>query len=90
LDEAMRFYESRAGMSRAEARREVVKNSMFPGAAMIYLLGSDRIKQLRRTMRRRWGKTFTLRRFHDRFLSHGSIPVTLIAAEMEGCTCSGP
>ena len=83
LQEAADFYEQEAGMGPGGAKREAVKNSMFPGGAMMYLLGADRIKRLRETMKRRWGKDFTLRRFHDRFLSYGSIPVTLIAAEME-------
>jgi uncharacterized protein (DUF885 family) len=32
----------------------------------------------------REGPHFTLQSFHDRFLSYGSIPVTLIAASMLG------
>jgi hypothetical protein len=83
LGEAAQFYRDRAGMSPAAAQNEAVKNSMFPGAAVIYLLGSDAIQRLRREMAARWGKRFNLREFHDKFLSYGSIPVTLIAKEME-------
>ena len=83
LDEAATFYEQRAGMSPGAARGEAVKNSMFPGAAMMYLVGTDRIKSLRQEMGRRWGSQFSLRRFHDQFLSYGSIPVALVALEME-------
>lgn len=83
LAEAARFYQERAGMSPAAARNEAVKNSMFPGAAVIYLTGSDRIQRLRREMAARLGNRFSLRGFHDKFLSYGSIPVTLIAQEME-------
>lgn len=83
LDEAANYYRKQAGMSSAAARGEAVKNSMFPGAAMMYLFGSERIRQLRQEMERRWGSQFTLHRFHDTFLSYGSIPVALIAEEME-------
>jgi uncharacterized protein (DUF885 family) len=83
VQQAADFYERQAGMSPGGAEREAVKNSMFPGGAMMYLLGSDRIKRLRQQVKRRWGRDFTLRRFHDRFLSYGSIPVTLISAEFE-------
>jgi uncharacterized protein (DUF885 family) len=61
---------------------EAVKNSMFPGAAVIYLLGTDAIHRLRRELSARKGPGFTLRAFHDEFLSFGSIPVSLIAEEM--------
>jgi len=85
LEEAIRFYETRAGMGKGAAMTEAVKNSMFPGAAVIYLLGRDAIHELRRdlsTLAARRNRQFRLRDFHDEFLSHGSIPVALIAEEM--------
>jgi uncharacterized protein (DUF885 family) len=83
LEEAASFYEQRAAMSPAAAMSEAVKNSMFPGAAVIYLAGSDRIQRLRRELSARQGSRFNLKEFHDKFLSYGSIPVELIAREME-------
>jgi uncharacterized protein (DUF885 family) len=82
LDEASEFYQQQVGMSRASADAEVMKNSMFPGAALIYLLGSDQIRDLRHNVSAREGAAFSLRRFNDAFLSHGSVPVSLIAAAM--------
>jgi hypothetical protein len=80
LDQAVSFYQERVGMAPAAARAEAVKNSMFPGTALMYLIGSDAIRQLRRDMAARPG--FELRAFHDRLLSYGSIPVALIAKSM--------
>jgi uncharacterized protein (DUF885 family) len=57
---------------------------MFPGAAMMYLLGTDMIHDLRAELQRRQGSSFVLGRFHDEFLSHGSIPVALTARLMRG------
>ena len=82
LGEAAAFYRERVGMPAAAAHAEAVKNSMFPGAALIYLVGTDLITDLRRDLAAREGAAFDLRRFHDRFLSFGSIPVALIAAAM--------
>ena len=82
LDEASAFYQARAGMTTAAARAEAVKNEMFPGGAVMYLMGSDAIHRLRTEVHRRSGAAFDLLRFHDAFLSYGSIPVTLIAEEM--------
>ncbi len=64
------------------ALSEAVKNSMFPGAAMMYIFGCDRIHSLRRELSTRQGNAFSLREFHNRFLSYGSVPVYLIAGEM--------
>jgi len=83
LDQAADYYVEHAGMDQGPARAEAVKNSMFPGAAVIYLLGTDAIHDLRRDLSVRLGGDFDLRRFHDDFLSFGSIPVSLIAARMK-------
>jgi uncharacterized protein (DUF885 family) len=84
LDEAASFYEAEAGMTAAAARGEAVKNSLFPGAAMMYLVGTEAIHDLRRRVAERDGDAFSLRAFHDRFLGYGAIPVPLIAASMLG------
>lgn len=84
LDQTAAFYEREAGMSPEAARGEAIKNSMFPGAAVMYLIGTDAIQDVRRTLTARGGADFSLRAFHDRFLGYGAIPVSLIAASMLG------
>jgi uncharacterized protein (DUF885 family) len=78
-DEAVAVYRDRIGMSPEAAQAEACKNSMFPGAAIMYWLGTDGIHQLRRARARIDGAAFSLRAFHDRLLSFGAIPVPLIA-----------
>lgn len=82
LAETAAFYEREAGMSAAASHGEAVKNSMFPGAAMMYLIGTEAIHTLRRQLTERQGKDFSLRAFHDQFLSYGAIPTALIAEAM--------
>jgi hypothetical protein len=82
LAEAADVYVREAGMAPAVAHAEAVKNSMLPGAALIYLIGTDQIHALRRTLAIHQGERFNLRAFHDRFLSFGSLPVALIARAM--------
>lgn len=82
IDAAADAFQQRVGMSGAAAHDEAVKNSMFPGAAMIYLIGTDMIRNLREDARAAAGDGFSLREFHDEFLSYGSIPVSIIAEEM--------
>lgn len=89
LDGAAAFYDRRGLMPAAAARAEAVKNSMFPGAAVMYWLGTRDIHRLRAAVAARERDRFSLKRFHDRFLSHGAIPVPLISTLMtaEGATC---
>jgi uncharacterized protein (DUF885 family) len=78
IEEAESFYRARANMSVAAARSEVTKNSMFPGAALIYFMGSTRIQDLRRKSR------LGLREFHDGLLSRGSVPVAAAGNPPQG------
>lgn len=82
FDEAVEVYVRRAGMGREAAVAETTRNSMFPGSALMYLSGCDAIHELRARHEAALGTRFNLRDFHDRFLSYGSVPVSLIAAEM--------
>jgi uncharacterized protein (DUF885 family) len=82
MEQVTRLYVREAGMSESAALAEAVKNSMFPGAALMYLMGADAIHDLRREMKGLQGADFSLRRFHDDFLSYGSVPVSLIAEDM--------
>jgi hypothetical protein len=84
MDETTTFYEREAGMPTAAARGEAIKNSMFPGAAMMYLVGTEAIHDLRRTVAEREGGGFSLRSFHDRVLRYGAIPVSMISRDMVG------
>jgi uncharacterized protein (DUF885 family) len=72
LSEAADLYVERVGMSAPAAHAEAVKNSLFPGAACMYLAGWDGIWRLRRRSR-----DMPLRVFHDRLLALGSVPVAM-------------
>lgn len=82
IEQAAAYYCDRVGMSPQQARAEAVKNSMFPATAVMYLVGTDLIHELRRDLAARDGAAFDLRGFHDRFLSFGSVPVALVGAAM--------
>jgi hypothetical protein len=83
-------YRDTVGMAAEAAEAEAVKNSMFPGAAVMYLMGTDLIHDLRREIAAREGSDFSLRGFHDRLLSFGSVPVSLIAAAMRAENPAAP
>ena len=82
FEQAERFYVDTTNMSPGAARGEVTKNGMFPAAALMYLVGANTIHALRRELTEILGSRFDLRTFHDRFLSYGSIPVSLIRETM--------
>jgi Bacterial protein of unknown function (DUF885) len=83
-EDAVRLYVEEVGMSPEAARAEALKNSMFPGTASMYWFGTQGVHAARAAEAKRRGDAFTLRDFHDAFLAHGSIPVTLNARLLGG------
>jgi uncharacterized protein (DUF885 family) len=82
--DAVRFWTDEVGMTEAVGRNEATKVSMFPGTGLMYWLGLQGIRDLRAECARRAGAAFALRAFHDELLSHGSMPVPMIARHMLG------
>lgn len=79
LRDAQAFYVRRAHLTPTAAESESIKNSMFPGTALMYWLGARTIHELRASEARRLGGSFSLRAFHDTLLGFGSIPVPMAA-----------
>jgi uncharacterized protein (DUF885 family) len=55
-------------------------NPTYPSS---YVLGRDQLHRIRDAYRQRAGARFTLREFHDRVLSFGSPPLTLLPPDLE-------
>lgn len=64
-------------------KKEVRKIAHFPGNRMSYLTGKLEIQRLRLAAEEKWGESFTLRKFHDQLLSHGSVPPSLLWEVMD-------
>jgi uncharacterized protein (DUF885 family) len=68
-----------AHLSESTARSEVARYTMEPTQPFAYLVGCLELERLRSESRERLGDAFQLRRFHDRVLSYGHMPTTLVA-----------
>ena len=63
--------------------KEVRKIAHYPGVRMSYLTGKLEIERLRSAAEEKWGDEFTLRKFHDKLLSYGAVPPTLLWDAMD-------
>ncbi|MGK3988281.1 DUF885 domain-containing protein [Sorangium sp. So ce136] len=77
LDAAERRFIDDCFQDRATAREQAVRATFDPGY-FAYTLGKLQILKLRDEARAALGAAFSLRRFHDALLSHGSPPVPLL------------
>jgi Bacterial protein of unknown function (DUF885) len=72
-----------ARLEESTARSEVARYTMTPTQPFSYLVGSLELERLRAASQARLGDAFHLRRFHDRVLSYGHMPPTLVARAIE-------
>jgi uncharacterized protein (DUF885 family) len=77
LDKAAQRFVEECHQDKATALEQVVRATFDPGY-FAYTLGKMQIMGLREDARKALGPSFSLRRFHDALLSHGSPPVALI------------
>jgi len=82
FDEAVDYLVEVARLERSNAAGEVRRYTLSPTQPMSYLVGKQQILELRERERTRLGAAFDLRAFHDRLLSFGTIPVSLIEANL--------
>jgi uncharacterized protein (DUF885 family) len=78
VDEAIKWLAERFDMSEDYARIEVERYTLEPTVPMSYLAGKLKLLELRRDYKKQRGELFSLKEFHDRLLSEGSIPFALI------------
>ena len=62
----------------------------WPGQALAYKIGELKIREIRARAERRLGPKFDLRAFHDRLLSQGSLPLSVLERLMDQQSPSEP
>ncbi len=77
IEEATTLIMEATQLERLPAAREAMRGAFDPGYGC-YTLGKLLVKKLRRDAEREWGAEFTLRRFHDALLAHGSPPIAIL------------
>jgi uncharacterized protein (DUF885 family) len=81
-EQAVDLLVNRARLERVNAEIEVNRYCGSPTQPMSYIIGKHQMMNLRREYEQRKGAGFSLREFHDRLLSFGTIPVAIVREEM--------
>ncbi|MBV8282290.1 MAG: DUF885 domain-containing protein, partial [Candidatus Eremiobacteraeota bacterium] len=82
FEQSVKWFQSNAGVDADTALGEVSRFALGPGQAFDYAVGKTQIEALLVQYKARKGAAFDLQAFHNDLLSHGTVPVSIIASEM--------
>ena len=79
---AINYMEENTSLPRNEIENEIDRYIAWPGQALSYKVGELKLRELRQRAEAKAGPSFDLRAFHDRLLSYGSVPLSLLQRAM--------
>lgn len=82
-DQAFDFLASNTALSLHECNTEINRYIGWPGQAVSYKIGELTIRDLRLRCEEELGNQFDLRKFHDKILENGSIPLYVLTSVIE-------
>ena len=84
IDQATELLVKKVKLAPDQAQAEVKRYTVSPTQPLTYLVGKHLILNLRKKAKVKWGRSFSLKRFHDLFLSFGTVPLPLVEGEFFG------
>jgi len=81
VDQGIAFFMKEGYLEHANAERETKRGTMDP-TYLVYTLGKMQILSLRDEIKKRKGDAFSLKAFHDAFLSCGFPPICIVRAQL--------
>ena len=78
-EKALEFLLEHTTLTKEEAANEIDRYLVMPGQALGYMIGESEILRLRDQAQKKLGDKFEIKDFHDVVLSHGAVPLTVLA-----------
>ena len=82
LAQAAKFFEEQAGFTKSASEAAVAGYALRPGYVIAYTVGRLQLETLLGEYQHRMGDKGSLRDFHDRILSYGTTPFSVVGPEL--------
>jgi len=82
LAQAAKFFEEQSGFTASASEAAVAGYALRPGYVLAYTVGRLQLEQLLAEYQHRMGERGSLRDFHDRLLSYGTTPFSVVGPEL--------
>ena len=89
LEEASDFLMEKQGRTKENTYIWVLNRATHYPTHLTYYIGSKMVQKLRDDFQKLKGDNFSLKEFHDRFMSYGLIPIKIIRQDMLGDSDDG-
>ena len=76
--QAIDYMAENSGLSMNNITSEVDRYISWPGQALAYKIGELKIRELRAKAEKTLGKSFDVRKFHDKVLENGALPISVL------------
>jgi uncharacterized protein (DUF885 family) len=76
--QAVDFMLANTASSETQVNREIDRYITWPAQALSYKIGELKIRELRADAEAVLGSSFDIRRFHDRVVGSGSLPIAVL------------
>ncbi|GHF26836.1 hypothetical protein GCM10017044_22340 [Kordiimonas sediminis] len=81
--QAQLLLEENSALSTHNIRTEVDRYISWPGQALAYKMGELKLLELRKLVEETLGEKFDIKAFHDRIMSAGGVPLTILEARVQ-------
>ncbi|MFA3791898.1 DUF885 family protein [Aliiglaciecola sp. SL4] len=81
--QAIDYFKANAAKSEADIINEIDRYISWPGQALAYKIGQLKMLELRERAQNELGDKFNIKAFHDTLLGSGSIPLSVLEANIE-------
>ena len=78
LEKSIAYMTDNTPMAPADIQRQIERYYVWPGQALSYKVGMQKILELRQQAKEALGEKFDIRRFHDVVLKNGAMPLQIL------------